>query len=244
LRQALGWDDLRFWKARDSLVEKGFIMTAQGKGGNFYRRVSFEPQDVTEETQAGIRPTVLSPRAQTVAAQPAMSAQPAPIHGHFACAIEKWILESRYSNYFIEALAPSNRQSLGKRPDVVFVSIETFQYVPNKHLELFSFEVKRTDQWTLEAVFQAAGHARFSNRAYLALQKDLRMGPPAGLEARIEEECRRLNVGLILFEEPGDYSTFHFKLHPAPHSCSPREMDLMLEDLSAENRGKLVRWLR
>jgi hypothetical protein len=272
LRQSLGWDDLRFWKARDSLIEKGYITSAQGKGGNFYRRI---PEPVAEAMEEEVEevietkmPSLHTPSMHTpqmhstsmsahttsgvhLKKEPLLSTSiglDLSISDLFISGLEKWALENQFSNYFIEALkgndSPNDLARYGKRPDVMMVSVETFQFVPNKHMEIFSYCVRKSGEWSLDATYEAAGHLRFSNRSYLALQKDLRTGAPAGLQARIEEECRRLGVGLIVCEDPSDYSTFQIRLSPLSIPFNPREVERRMETLSEESRAKLIRWLR
>ena len=237
--RALGWDDLRFWKARDGLVQRGLIKTAPGKLGVAYQRIQVSPLDELSQVDEEIDEA----EVQEIIKAPSPSNQ---LHDYFSSAIEKWALENHFANYFIEVASKLERNVVRfeSRPDLVLASLETFQFLPNKYIEVLSYMVRGMHDWSLEAVFETASFARFSNRSFLALQKDIRTGPPAGLEARIEEECRRLGVGLIIFEDPGDYATFQFKVAPQKTFFDPRETDRLLESFSSENRAKLLRWIR
>lgn len=232
LRQQLEWDDLKYWSVRDSLVELEFLSTGQGRGGSVYRLVH-----IVENQQ------------EEIDSSPHESYEyEKDLYKPFTEAMDKWAKELQFANYFIEDTSSQGSRRTGgvwTRPDAVIINVETYQYVPNKYLEVITFEVKPSWGWEISAVFETAAHSRFASRSYLALHKDSsRNQVSADLEARIEEECKRFGVGLIVFTNPANYDTYEFNVEPSRKVYDPREVEKFMEQISTANRTKLSRWLR
>ncbi len=234
LRQSLGWDEEKYWKVRDGLITKGFISTGMGRGGSVYRLMHI------------VQSATPSP-AQPQPARPEYSLE-RDLYQPFADALVKWAKEVPFTNYFIEDISAQGSRRTGgvwTRPDLVLVNVETYQYVPNKFLDVITFEVKPDDAWEIEAVFEAAAHSRFASRSYLAIHRNPAAPPSQDLEDRIEEECKRFGVGLIVFENPADYDTYDFIVEPLRKTYDPREVEKFIEtQISSTNKTCLSRWLR
>jgi hypothetical protein len=56
------------------------------------------------------------------------------------------------------------------RPDITAVSIRTFTHLPNKYLDVWTFEVKSVDWLDVTAIFEAAAHGSRATRSYALLQ--------------------------------------------------------------------------
>jgi hypothetical protein len=161
--------------------------------------------------------------------------------------IDKWARDLSFSNYFIQNIASQGARKTGgtwTRPDLVMVSVETFQFVPNKYLEVITFEVKPAWSWNIAAVFETAAHSRFASQSYLALHKSSEHPVDEELSTRMEEECKRFGVGMIVFEDPADYDTYEVIVDSSRKHPDPREVEKFMEQVSPINRAKLSRWLR
>jgi hypothetical protein len=53
------------------------------------------------------------------------------------------------------------------RPDIVTAEVRTLQYVPGKHLEITTFEVKSDHAVNVQAVYEALAHRRAATRSYV-----------------------------------------------------------------------------
>jgi len=156
LRQELGWDEEKYWKVRNRLVDKNYIQTGMDRGGSVFR-----VKKITEMQTVPISAGVPAPTydAESDLYNPVMDC------------LEKWSKEVNLSNYFIEKTANQGSRKTGgmwTRPDIVIINVESFQYVPNRYLELMTFEVKPSDAWEISSVFETAAHSRFASRSYLA----------------------------------------------------------------------------
>lgn len=238
LRQALQWEDKHYWVIRNSLVERDFISTGQGRGGSVYRLLYII--DSVDAATPGLHSLTVMPREGFQHER--------DLYKPVGDALEKWAKELQFTNYFIEDTSTQGSRKTGgvwTRPDLVMVNVETYQYVPNKYLELITFEVKPSWSWDISAVFETAAHSKFSSRSYLAIHRDREKNPiTTELEDRIEEECKRFGVGLIVFDNPEDYDTYEFRVDPMRKIYDPREVEKFMEQVTPQNRARLSRWLR
>jgi hypothetical protein len=233
VRTKLAWDDEKYWKIRNDLVVKGIISTGMGRGGSVYRLidVSLPPAELTPilegEGDYALEKSLYDPVSDS---------------------LNKWAKELQFSDYFIENISSQGSRRTGgvwTRPDLVLVNVSTYQFVPNKFLEVITFEIKPSGQWSIESVFEAAAHSRFASESYLCLHRNIDNPPSPEIETRIAEECKRFGVGLIIFENPKDYDSYEFQIEPDRTPYDPREIEKFIEtQISAENKNKLSRWLR
>jgi hypothetical protein len=235
IRRELGWDVEMYWRVRNPLIDKELISTKKGRGGSVYR--------------VGV---VVTPKLKTVAAQEDKTLElqyelEKDLYPPFEREIDKWAKDESFSNYFIQRTANQGGRKTGgtwTRPDFVMVSVEAFQYVPDKHLEVITFEVKPASEWKIAAVFETAAHSRFASQSYLALHKSPDFPVDEELASRMEEECKRFGVGMIVFDDPADYDTYNVIIDSARNIPDPREIEKFMEQVSTMNRAKLSKWLR
>lgn len=207
-------------------------MTGMGRGGSVFRLKNVTPS-TTQQTPEDTGGTY---------------DKESDLYPPFSEALKKWAKDSQFSNYFIEDVSSQGSRRTGgiwTRPDLVLVNVETYQYIPNKFLEVITFEVKPKTGWRIESVFEAAAHSRFASRSYLCIHLDKTEPPQKELRERIEEECERFGVGLIVFEDPKEYDTYEFPVEPEITSYDPREVEKFIEtQVSPSNKTQLSRWLR
>jgi BarA-like signal transduction histidine kinase len=92
------------------------------------------------------------------------------------------------------------------RPDITVASSRTFPYVPGRHFDVITFEVKPQDQVNVTAIYEALAHLRAATRSYVLLH--VPHFAKASLELIIEETCnegKQHGIGVIIVEKPGDY---------------------------------------
>lgn len=87
-------------------------------------------------------------------------------------------------------------RNMGKwsRPDVTGVQVSTFDWLPEKVVEVSTYEIKRwADASKRESVFEAAAHGRWAHRASLVVEVD---PGQRSLPDLLQEEAGRFNLGL------------------------------------------------
>jgi len=109
----------------------------------------------------------------------------------------------------ITALGGSRRTGIWSRPDIVTVEVRTFEYVPGKHLDVNTFEVKSPSAINIQAVYEALAHRRAATRSYMLLYI-----PPDKVEETKEavEEVARVarmhGIGVVTAGDPRDYDAW------------------------------------
>lgn len=160
---------------------------------------------------------------------------------------DEWAKDKRYRNFDVEITAKQGRRDTGgkwSRPDIVLAGVTTFQYVPGKHLEVTTFEVKPPDGLGITAVYEALAHLRFGTRAYvLAYVPDDQAKSLAELVDQVAEEAKRHGVGFIVAADPADYGCWEERVEGVRHEFDPfRVNEFISRQLSATVREKLVMW--
>ena len=233
VREAIGlWaltDD--YWVVRDHLIEKQEIYRTTGRGGSV---------GVVIQPSAPSVPPIISQSPLTELREDDLYA---PIK---KVLVGDWAKDERLDGALVEITAKQGARNTGgawTRPDLVVVAVRTFSHLPNKHLDVITFEVK--SGMDILGVFEAAAHARVATRAFLIFKRAESAGRDEELRDRILGECRRLNIGLIEFDDAGKYDTWETVWDPDRREPNPEELDRFLADqlpeATKEQLRKLVR---
>lgn len=128
-------------------------------------------------------------------------------------------------DYFkVKTTAPPSgyKHKSGKwsRPDIVWVEVNRFEYLPGCSLGVTTFEVKQyRDAENLTSVFEAATHTRWANNAYLVIEVP---DPEDPLAERITSELARFHIGLLtIYQKNGSFECDE-KLEPQAKSRPER----------------------
>ncbi len=240
----LGWDEDRYYAARNSLVDRGYIRRGQGRGGTVRRNV------------------VPSAPGPSVLVTPSSSAVPSPTEIEEAIRSEidlyapmrdviagDWAKDHRADPVAVEITAQQGRRATGgmwSRPDITSVEVRTFAYVPGKYIEVVTFEIKPQNSINVQAVYEALAHRRAATRSYVLLHV------PADLENQLVDQisdvasvARSHGIGLVTAEEPSDYSTWDERVAAERYEPDPERLDeFIATQLSEAARSRISRRLR
>lgn len=234
LRERLGWDEERYEYIRQLLIERGAILPSRGGGTGGAVRQSDVSNAAVDEPDSGALPERLS-RAREVELYP-----------RFATGLRNWASKQGWTQYEVEQTAHQGRRPTGgtwTRPDFVVVAYRGYDYTPGRTRDIETFEVKLAD-CPIEAVFETAAHSRFATRSYLAIQRAGKL-PSEGDLKRIDSECRRFEVGLVLFDDPEDLDTWEVRAMPTRREPDPRQVeDFVTQQVAPATQQKLRHWLR
>ncbi len=155
LRQGLSWDEAKYWSVRDPLIEQGLLGLGKGKGGSVRRKIENVKPALAAETS-------VKAGGNQEAAEPTLG------ESHYYAKVkqvleEKWSKDLKLEEFFVEVTAQQGRRDTGgtwTRPDVVVVSVSTYQNVPGKFVDLTTFEVKLATKCDVTAVYEALAHLR------------------------------------------------------------------------------------
>lgn len=228
--QERGWSTEKYWNVRERLLDEGVLERGRGRGGSV-RKVASENDEIPNV----VRPTYRSDEAQLYE----------PL-----CKVlsTDWVREMRIEpdQIHFELTARQGKKATGgtwTRPDITAVSVRTFPHLPNKYLDVWTFEVKSAEGLDVTAIFETAAHASRATRSYalLAVSESLD-GRAEETVDRCEREAARLRVGLITFTDASDFETWETKAEAPRIDTDPESLEEFIGHLSDEARKRLQRW--
>ncbi len=228
VREKLGWFEEQYEFIKNSLLEEGRIRPRRGGGlgGSIGRPPnggSLEPAEDEER-----------PRARELS-----------IYPDFEKGLRGWAQRQGWTAHEVEVIANQGRRATGgtwTRPDCVVIGYKTYEYTFGKIRDIETFEVKMSD-CPIDAVFETAAHSRFATRSYLAVHRSGGLPTSSDL-ARIESECQRFGLGLILFADPKDMDAWEFRVAAIRREPDPANLeDFIRLQLSQASQQKLRQWL-
>lgn len=258
----LGWDDDLYWSIRDRLVDRGTLALGRGRGGSVklaQPTVALVP--VTAKPLAAVAAAVTAtvlPVTATVqvigGAAGVISLPERPgedsLYEPLAEVLkEQWVRSKRYDQAIVEITARQGARQTGgrwSRPDLVLATLTTYPYVPGKHFDITTFEVKAYDAIDVTAVYEALAHLRTATRAYVVLWVPDELA--ASLEQALEvvtEEADRHGVGVLVVGKPGAYDTWDERVSARRREPDPEKLnDFLAKQVSASFKEQIIKWYR
>ena len=151
VQETSGYDlsDDEYWAVRGALLEDGKVEIGRGKGGSMHRVVAVEPP---------------VPAPEIGPLYPAEAA----LYPLFFQTINESYAKFYRIKYFVSQITASqgSRNTGGKRarPDVTFIAVRMYPFIPGKSLEVITFEVKPANAYGIEGLFEASAHSVFAHR--------------------------------------------------------------------------------
>ncbi len=117
-----------------------------------------------------------------------------------------------------------------QNPDVTQVSVEVYPTLRKRRVLLTTFEVKQWGVWDVNAVFEAASHARFAHEGFVLLEwpeKGFTLSDPR-LD-KVVRECQRFGIGLATLEPHYKHYRMHVRLEAASNEPSDASVEEWLD---------------
>jgi hypothetical protein len=241
LIRALKWPETQYWEVRDKLLEKGMLEKGRGYGGSVHRITTDDAQSGVG-TETGLPPILDS----NVRRSEPENILYAPVAKELS---EKWTKDNRLEDFVLDITAVQGGRDTGgtwSRPDIVVVSVVNLPFVPGKHLDVTSFEIKPWNQLDVTAVYEALAHLRAVTRSFVFLHVPIESENDVKVSVEtIFDECNRQGIGLIVAEDPGDYGTWDIRAQALRRETDPvRLNDFVAQQLSPESKQKIQKWCR
>jgi hypothetical protein len=242
LLNVLGWnDETLYWDIRNRLIDQGFLIQGKGRGGSV-RRLATEvpvPAEAFEE-QSSV----------DVAATQTVVLRESDLYSPMAEVIRsRWAKEHRLDALLVEVTAAQgSRQTNGKwtRPDITVASYNTYPYVPGRHFDVITFEIKPHTMLDVTVVYEALGHRRAATRAYALIH--IPDDQQEALQALIDDICieaKRHGVGVVLAGKPDDYDTWDEVVEAVRHEPDPERLNEFLAvQMSQGFREQIIKWFK
>ncbi|HZT88985.1 MAG TPA: hypothetical protein VFA12_13515 [Stellaceae bacterium] len=244
LIQRLGWPEDRYWMIRDRLVDAGSLALGRGRGGSVTLIAAAEMLDAGEqEGQDAIRSA--EPQAEIPIEYQREEYLYTPILNSLQSGY--WKQNKRLDEFECEITArQGRRQTFGtwSRPDLTAVSMVTYSYVPGRHFDLFTFEVKSSREIDITAVYEALAHRRRATQSYVVYHC-----PDANTHDAILgdicEEASKHGIGIIVAENPADPKTWDERVEPTRNNPDPEKLDEFIRTtLPEQTRSQMLKWFR
>jgi len=95
--------------------------------------------------------------------------------------------------------------------------------------------------FNVTGVFEAASHSRSATNSYAMFHVPAK--PDDDIALRCISESQRFGVGLVLFTDPADFSTWDFNVDPVRREPEPALLEqIVTTQLSERARNRLSRW--
>ncbi|MFG2052819.1 hypothetical protein ACGFI9_02205 [Micromonospora sp. NPDC048930] len=243
LRQYLKWNRNRYFVARDGLVDRGLVARGRGRGGVVRRA---QPEQSADADRLAVVVQHGAPDTETIEAA---ITNELSLYEPMRAVIERdWAQEHRQDLLAVEitALGGSRPDGIWTRSDITTVEVRTFEYVPGKHLDVNTFEIKSPSAVNVQAVYEALAHRRAATRSYVLFYI-----PPdkaAALKHDVDEvatAARMHGIGVVTAGNPCDYDTWEELEEAQRFAPDPEKLnDFIGAQLSPATRSLISRRLR
>lgn len=233
-----GWTEDLYWEIRNRLIERGDLSTGRGRGGSVFRVIREDTTKLEEEPEAARIPVT-----QTVQAE-------RDLYGPMQNVIQsQWAQDYRLDQLIVEITASQGARLTGgkwTRPDITVASYKTFTYIPGRHFDVITFEIKPTEAIDITVVYEALGHRRAATKSYALLH--VPEEKRTGLDPLLEEivlEAKRFGIGVIVASDPANYDTWEELIEAVRHEPDPERLNEFLsQQVSQGFREEIIRWFR
>jgi hypothetical protein len=239
LMRSLGWADDRYWQVRDKLIAEGRLERWRGRGGSVRRVVVARADEEPLVTPAEVAVEVATSYERELELyEPLLKTLQTD-----------WVKDRGSAPIAIEITAQQGRRQTGgrwSRPDIVAVEVKTYLYVPGKHLNVTTFEVKPSDAIDVSAVYEALAHLRSATHSYVVLH--VPEDRTDELEPAVDEVCRVARshgVGVLTVGDPTRYATWEEREEAVRSEPDPERLDQFIgKQLSSLTATEVSRALR
>ena len=239
LRNRLRLSPEDYQVAVDALVDNGTLERWRGRGGTLRRTA------ISIEVPAKVKTPLEEDKSEkeTLARSKSLETK---LYPSFLENLHLWAKDQGWLQHVVNQLAFQGRRSTGgtwTRPDFAAIGYRRFDYTPGIVRDIVTFEVKPS-ACGVEAVFETAAHSRVATKSYLAIHAPNDGSSTIDLD-RIESECVRFGVGLILFPDNAKYDGWQFRVEPNRQEPDPFNVDEFVSaQISSVDQAKIRQWVR
>jgi hypothetical protein len=245
LIRLLKWPESEYWNIRNRLIDRGVLEKGRGRGGSVRRVVDDQPLSGATLTMSE---EIVSP--DIAALPPSVRLHESALYEPVAEVLKgDWAQDNRYDQWAVEITGLQGRRDTGgkwTRPDITMASMTTYPWVPGRHFDITTFEVKPFDAIDISAVYEALSHLRSATRAYVLLE--VKQEQEEGLDltlSQITSEAKRYGIGVLVASNPSDYGTWDERTEAIRREPDPERLNNFLaKQVTTRFREQVVKWFR
>jgi hypothetical protein len=231
------WTEELYWVIRNRLIERGELTTGRGRGVSVRRALGSVTASLQNSPLTSVELRVDKPREADLYA---------PM---FEVIKSRWAQDYRLDSLIVEITASQGaRQTGGKwtRPDITAASYRTFPYVPGRHFDLITFEVKSYEAADVTVVYEALGHRRAATRSYVLiyLPDDKR----TQFQNLLDEIClvsKQHGIGVFIAADARNYDKWEELVEATRHEPDPERLnDFLATQVEPVFREQIIKWFR
>lgn len=244
LREVLDWADEKYWRIHQQLFEAGKIEKGRGNGGTVILVGDTNPVAVADVAARDNRESKLISEATAI---PQTDIRELELYPPVLRQLEQnWAKRLGLDECHCEITAQQGRRDTGgswSRPDLTVVSLKKYEFLPDKILDVFSFEVKAAYDVSIKGVLEALAHREAATKSYVVYHtagRDFRDFPEA---VRIEEISVRHGIRVYAAKEIDDFETWEEVANATRGHPDPDNLETFIKrTLSEPAKSKMRRW--
>jgi len=124
----------------------------------------------------------------------------------------------------------------------------TYVYVPGRHFDVATFEIKAADWIDVTAVYEALAHRRAATRAYVILnvpESQQQLSQVESLLDQVCDEAKRHGIGVIVVADARKYETWDERVEAVRVDPAPELLNVFLAvQLSDGAKQEIVQWFK
>lgn len=220
LRQALGWEQGRYFAVRNRLLDKGQVQKAHGGPGGMTVLVA-QPEPAPAAAPAEAEPSPSSIQDEYNKEK--------ELYDPMLRQIETvWVKEEGYDSSLCRCTAALGKRDTGgkwTRPDITVVAVQKFKFLREPVFDVITFEIKPKGNITVEGVFEALAHRQYTNRSSVIYHITVDDFDKANEHIRIETLAEQHGIGLYLAKNPCDYETWVERVRAKRSIPDPQDLN-------------------
>lgn len=253
LQNLLSWNDDKYWRIHQQHIDEGNVERGKGKGGTV---ILVDKQNPTAAADVAAASPVLDKISDSYCA---------PIIEPFSRIAEydqfreshlydpalkqmqdHWARRRQLDQCHCEITAHKGRRDTGgswSRPDITVIGYKKYEFLPERLLEIFTFEIKPDYDVSVKGVLEALSHREAATRSYVIFATSGREFNDFPESARIEEIAARHGVGVFAAQDISDFNTWEVITSATRAVADPENLENFIKKtLTDEARIKLRKW--
>lgn len=252
LQRLLGWSEHKYWEIHQELHDAGLIAKGRGKGGTVILVAPESSEEAAQSAAALAKPDVMAVAEElakaTDEAAGRVEIRELDLYPPAVAVLRKhWTKNKNLLHGLFEITAQMGRKETGgswSRPDIVGVGLRKFEYLPDRLLEVYTFEMKAEYDVSIKGVLEALAHRERATRSYVVYHTGGRAWDDFPEAQRIEQLAARHGVGVVVATNIEDYGDGWEERVTASRSGSdPEDIDRFLKlTLSEDAKSQIRKW--